>query len=165
MRPFSANAADIETLVAVLQAAAVGELVPYSALSAAIGRDVRRQGYLLATARRDANNASGALFGTVWKMGYKRLAPDEVHTIGGMVRGRIRRSAKRTGHMISQALQTANEMDPEARRKAVSEVTVLGMVAHLTSETATRKHDARETVPPLAMSFEGVLKHLGATPK
>jgi len=86
MTPITDRAAEIDRLTETLCAASVGAVVTYADLSAAIGRDITRARYLAHAAIKRANTQGGAVFGTVYRVGFKRLSTGEVSTIGSTAR-------------------------------------------------------------------------------
>jgi len=155
--PSTAAAADTLAISDCLAKTQVGEVCTYAALSAAIGRDVSRARYLVLRAIRKLNKDTGALFAAVHKVGYKRMAATDAHMFGSSTRARIRRTAHRTSAMIASACERANEMPDAERRKAMAEIGILNMVAHLSTERAIAAHSA-DAPQPVAVSMREMLK-------
>ena len=101
-RPIALLSADAKALHERLLKVAVGELVGYDALTAEIGRDVRKLGYgALQTARRRVLKQKQYVFGTVVNEGLRRLNDVEKVGLGEDGRRRMRRLARRTQLLVS----------------------------------------------------------------
>jgi hypothetical protein len=159
--PTTANQADTQALLARLLSTPVGETCTYADLSAAIGRDVRDARFLLLRAIRLANRQEGALFGVVTRVGYRRMPATDAHLFGQATRQRIRRAARHGSETIGNALDRANDMPADVRRKALAEVSALNMLAHVSGERITQALPAGDTVRPTAESLRGILEHIG----
>lgn len=160
--PSSATETDTLALLDLLAATVIGEVCTYAAMSAALGgREPASFRHLTLAAARRLNKDCGMLFSVVHRVGYKRLAPDEAHTIGAARRARIRRSAHRTAQAIAHTIDRANDMDPAAKRKAMGEISAMNMLAHLAQERVARTHDRPDKPAPLAETLRGVMDHLG----
>ena len=157
--PSTANAADIAALRDTLNKTLVGEVCTYDALSHAIGRDIQRAMFLVLRAIRTLNKENGSLFAAVHRVGYKRMASKDAHMFGSTTRARIRRTAHRTSAMIAAACERANEMPDAERRKAMAEIGILNMVAHLSTERAIASHSA-DTPQPVAVSMREMLRQM-----
>ena len=94
MRPSIQISTETRALADRLMQAAVGDVVTYSDLSAALGADVHRRRYLLMQAIKAANAETGALFASVRRIGYQRLAANEAHIVGAAARRRIRSTTR-----------------------------------------------------------------------
>ena len=70
---------DTQTLADLLRGVAVGEVIEYGALSAAIGRDITMRRDVLERARRRVMRENNMVFGTLINVGLKRL--DDIETI------------------------------------------------------------------------------------
>lgn len=161
MFPTTANEADVQALRERLEATPVGEVCTYAQLDAALGSPSRARRYLVLRALHRMNRETGAIFGAVRGVGYKRLAADEAYTLGHHGRGRIRRTARRTSAAIAQAVSAANEISDEAKRKAMAEVSTLNMIAHVATDRVVKAAQNASKPPTLAESLRGVMAHLG----
>lgn len=156
----TANETDTQALQAALSETKIGDVCTYARMSAAIGRDVAKCRYLVLRAIRRLNKDEGALFSAVHRVGYKRLAADEAHQIGSAARARIRHAAHKASNTIGRAVERANDMAPEARRKAMAEIGSMSLLAHLATEkvVALQKTDKPQ---PVAVTMREVLRQMG----
>lgn len=159
--PSTALEADTQAITELLGATQIGQVCTYAAMSDALGRDIRGRFYVLLRAVRCLNRDTGALFGAVRGVGYKRLPAEDAHQIGSHARARIRRTAHRTSKTIGAALDKANDLSPEARRRAVAEVSAMNMLAHLATDRVVDAQAGDDKPPVLAEALRGVMKHLG----
>ena len=163
--PSSAIEADITAIADTLAETSVGTICTFAAISDAIGRDVGACRYLIPRAIKRVNESSGALFASVRGVGYQRISPDDAHTIGSAARGRVRRTSRRASTTIINAIDRANTLPDDKRRKALGEVATLNMLAHLATERTVRAMPAEGgKVPTIAQSLRGVLDYIGAKP-
>lgn len=87
---------DTKTLAHVLRGIAVGGMVTYEELSAAIARDVQRDGRSnLRTARNRVLTENDIVFEVVRDVGLRRLADPEILTSAAKDKDRIRRTSRR----------------------------------------------------------------------
>jgi len=152
-----------ETLAVLnrLKEAPIGETVTYDDLSAAIGRDIRRHRHVLYSALRVALRDDGLLFGTVRGVGYQRVPAEDAHHVGVDARKGIRRRARRSSKRIAAAMSRANDVSDEARRKAHSEMAALGLIEHLSRDTAQPRDADKPAAPePVALTARRMLEGL-----
>lgn len=144
-----------------LAAASVGEVVEFSEMSAAIGRDIKGRQHILRSALRVVLRDHGALFANVRSVGYQRLPAEEAHKVGARARERIRRGAHRGSLQITQAIRRANDLPPEAMRKAYSEQATLGLIEHLSRDVIQPKQeDGPEKPEPVGVTARRMLEAL-----
>lgn len=138
------NQADIRALADFLAALPVGEIATYDQLSQAIGRNVRNgAGYILTAARDAVEKESGAIFGTVHRVGVKRLTGQEAIGIGAQTGRKIRRAARRG---IGRLGRIRDNSLTDADRKRINAYTAqLGAVALLAQTSTARKVEKQST--------------------
>lgn len=152
---------DTRALADLLCATSVGGTVTYADMTKAIGRDIMSRRYLIPRAISLAAKEAGAIFGGVRRVGYQRLAPSEAHILGAHVRGRIRRSAKRTSDAITSALATANDMPDAERRRAFAEVNSLNLIRHLAADKRVAATVAEPKAEPVAIVMRRFAEQIG----
>lgn len=152
---------DTRALVDLLCAASIGATVTYDQMSAAIGRSIQGRRYLIPRAITLAAKEGGAIFGSVRKVGYLRLAPTEAHVLGAHARGRIRRSAKRTADAITAAMAAANDVPDSERRRAFAEVNSLGLIRHLASDKRVATVASEPKAEPVAVVMRRFADQIG----
>jgi hypothetical protein len=137
---------DVSALVDALVGVSPGQLITYASLSATIGRDVQKVGWLLQSARRIAVREHGVVFGSERGVGLARLTTEQLPTVGATARDRIRRKAKTAQRAMIAASTRANDVSPETSRKINAELSVLGLIQEISKTKAAAPvaaHDAR----------------------
>jgi hypothetical protein len=155
---------DTRALASRLAQVPHGETVPYAELSAAIGRDVRLCRHLIYSAFNLVRKEVGAVFGVVRGEGYQRLTVDQVPHIGSTARRHIRRTARQASKRISASLAKANDVPNEVRLKANTELSVLGLVEHMSRDKNVKPSDDMNTAPqPVAIAAKAFLERIGGS--
>lgn len=127
-------------LADALLASKPDEVLTFDMLSAAIGRDIRTCRHLLQSAARVAQRESGVSFANVIRVGYRRLAAEDVPAkMGGAARKRIRGEARRASGAIKAASSSSNGLPPAAARRANAELGVLGLIGHLAQDREVKR--------------------------
>lgn len=99
--PLFERHAATEALTQLLAACAEGDVVSYEDMCRVTNRDLRGSDrHLVAAARKAAMQEHGAVFGTVIRVGLRRLRPQELIQEGGRQIKRIGRAAKRGGRTL-----------------------------------------------------------------
>jgi hypothetical protein len=144
---------DVAALVERLIDSKPGDLVSYGALTAVVGRDVRGEHrWLVLRAMDVAARDHGAIFGNERGKGYVRLAAEDAHTIGSTARSAIKRKARKAGKLIRFATSRQNSLSPDAARKANAELSVLGLLEHLSRDKNAAPQEVHERRPePVAI--------------
>jgi hypothetical protein len=154
---------DTRRIVEVLTACPVGEHVTLDQLSATIGRDIRLCRYYIYSAMRVVQRDHGFVFATEWRKGYRRLNANELDKIGQSARARIRSHARRGVKTIAAGLAGANDIDPAAHRRALSEQTALGLLEHISRDKNLPTIAETDTRPlPVAIAAREFMKRIGA---
>lgn len=126
----------------------IDEVVSVRQLSEAAGHDLYAERWIIGTALRAVNSEYGAVFATVRKEGYRRLA----HGNGALfaaARGlkRVRRAARAGIKSAGNAAKFANDMNAEQRRQHNQQMAALGLIDHITM--ARTVHTMPEESPPV----------------
>lgn len=130
MSTFKSNpeyAAERSLLAEMLRALPIGGVLTFGAASEAIGRDVRGAArFSLMRAREMVEREDGTIrLDSVMKVGVKRLAEGEMHSIGISHRQRF----KRATHRVYRRLGGAKVNDPAAAHQIRVQLALLGAVA------------------------------------
>lgn len=142
-----------------------GETVTFTAISAAIGRDITRCRHVLHTAIRVSEREAGACFASVRGVGYRRLAADEIVKVGQTARARIRGYARRGRRTIQAGLAGANDVTPETQRRTASELSSLGLLEHIARDRSLPEIPETDTRPLTpADTAKAFMAKIGATP-
>lgn len=144
------TAADIRALADFLAALPVGEVATYAQLSQTIGRNVQKgAGYILAAARDVVEKEAGAIFGTIHRVGVKRLTGQEAIGVGAQTGRKIKRAARRGISRLGRIRD--NSLSDDDRRKINAYTAQLGAVAMLagadTARKVEKKSDASAVLP------------------
>ena len=154
--------AECRALADLFAATPVGKTVTYAAMSQAIGRNIADRRYLAIRAMHVATRETGAIFGSVRGAGYMRLKPQDAHMLGAHTRGRIRRSAKRAADAIVAAVQSANDMPDDAKRRAYAEVNAMALVRHITADKQVSAAASEPKAEPVAITMRKFAEQIGA---
>lgn len=133
---------DTQTLEKILSAAAIGDLVTYSALSAAIGRDVQREARgNLATARQRLHAGRQMVFGAVTNIGLKRL-DDEGKIAAAQGHTRRGRSQYRRAIKTVAAVDNFDALTNDQKLQHSLVAATAGAVLHFTTPARARRLEA-----------------------
>lgn len=117
--------------------AKVGEIVPWDTVRTILGERHKKKLYQVAcVARRRARKEKGAVFGTVIKVGMKRLADSEIHSVGDIAINRIRGTARNAS--ASMACADLGKLTNSQRAMHFGKAAVLAVVADQTTRTAVQ---------------------------
>jgi hypothetical protein len=124
---------EARALADLLLQAREGDLLLYTDLEAAVGRDLRKQRYLLATARRIALREGQCVFRAVTRQGLRRLCNHELPAIGEARRQHIRRTGSRA--MAELECARFGTLLPQEATKVLAYISVMGAIAALSHAT------------------------------
>lgn len=136
--------ADSKTLAAILNDAAVGDVVTYSTLTRAIGRDV--QGVArgcLDMARTIAQRDNKIIFDAVRNMGLRRLSDSQIVDLGDKTRDTIRRASKRT--MKKLVCVDYDAMPKEKQTKHNASISMLGTMVEMAKQSSFKRLESQVT--------------------
>lgn len=152
------NSIDVENIRAALGEVPVGELLTYDAITEIIGAPAKEKRFLILAAIQKINKDTGALFVPVTRVGYRRLPASESYIIGVNTRSKIRRSARRTGQRIINAIRGVNDMPRENLLRANREIAMLGLIEHVSSERAAKIGETEQpTIKPVSKIMSEML--------
>ena len=151
--------AEARAIADLMNATAVGAVITYDAMTAAIGRNVRDCRHVIAAARRVSLRETGAVFASERSNGYRRIEAERVAvTVGPAARATIRRTARRARTVLVAGTERMNDMAPEAQRKLAAEVSALTLVEHLSRDAAVKPSEDGPTKPmPVALTARTML--------
>ena len=137
----------IEALLKVLKELPVDGVLHYRKAALAAGEaDGLKLRDLLRAAVRRAEAEMSARFGTVRKVGVRRLTIEELPGIGSATRSRIGRAARRGFMRLSDI--RSNDVSAPLRARLDAERSVLGAIASISRETTVKKVEQGETTGP-----------------
>lgn len=150
--------ADVAALVDALKSVPVGSTISYAEMTAAIGRKITDHRHLIHSALRIVARDHGAVFANDRGAGYTRLDTASLPNVGVAARGRIRRKARSAAKTIKYGMSRANDVSPETQRKVNAELSVLGLVEHLSRDDKAEPADAHSLRPePVAIVAQRLL--------
>ena len=140
--PSEKTSIDVQTLYDLLHKTRTGDVVSYEALHEAIGRDVREANrYLLLRAieliRRDHNY----VFGTVRRVGVKRLADGEIVGAAAADVASIRRKARKAASKLT-CVTDFDALTADERIRHNATVSLFGAVHSMTKRPQVKKLEA-----------------------
>lgn len=153
---------DARALADLFKSVSVGAIVNYTDMTEAIGRNIHDRRHLIPRALTLAAREAGAIFGSVRKIGYQRLSPQEAHILGANARGRIRRTAKRTAEAISAAVSTANDLPDAEKRRAYAEINSLNLIRHIAADKQVSASEVTPRAEPLGIVMRRFARTIGA---
>jgi len=154
--------AETRAIADLLIACPIGETVTLASMSDAIGRDITKHRYIIASARRLVEREVGAVFTSVRGVGYKRLDVERaIGVVAPAARKHIARSARRASRSITAALSKANDVPTDLQRRAVYELGVLGIIEYAARERVKQTPEDTPTKPePVAVVAKRWLSRL-----
>lgn len=145
---------DVQILVDYLRDQS-GE-VTYAALSDVLGRDVRNGAWTVLASARRALQREGIVYGTIRKVGIKRLDDEEIVGTGRDALKKTRRASRRALNRLACA--DYDKLTNEGRIKHNTYVSMLGALNAITKEPQIRKIEAgvedAQAKLPLAKTLE-----------
>lgn len=154
---------ETEILIELLKALPVGGIIELGTMSAAISRDITTCRYLFYAAAKYMEREQNAVFGSVRRVGYKRLQSNEISGLGRTARSRIRGTARRGVRAMAAGVAGANDIEPEEKLRVLAEQSSLAMIEHLARERNLPKMQPTETrAKPVAETARGFLVKIGA---
>lgn len=153
---------DARALADLFKRTSIGAIVTHADMTEAIGRNIHDHRHLIPRAITLAAREAGAVFGSVRKVGYQRLAPQEAYILGSNARGRIRRTAKRAAEAISAAVTATNDLSDTDKRRAYAEVNSLGLIRHLAADKQVSAAAAEPKAEPLGIVMRRFAQSIGA---
>lgn len=153
MTPDFSRSTQTLALIEALQAASIGTVLTYGQLSKAIGEDVQNgaRHYLYSAIK--ALQTEGVAFGTVRRMGVKRLTAEEIPAIGDAALLHIRRSSRRARKRMG-VVAGMNDVPNETRIKVNATASLLGVIEHFSTGKSAKKAEeaaTHGTVPPMKL--------------
>ncbi len=133
---------DTQTLERLLWEVPVGDTVPYSTLSEAIGRNVQQRArHILVSAVRRVLREKRMVFAAVANVGLKRLDDEGVLSVGGEAVHAINRKCSRVVKKLSCVEYDKLPTQGQTTHNVL--VSQLGMLKHVTSSPTQKKLEQR----------------------
>lgn len=156
--------AEVRSVAELLMKCQPNGIVTFDEMSEAIGRSIFKCRHVIVSARRVAERESGAVFTSERSTGYKRLEVAAVaDVVGTSARAHIRKSARRGARSILEGTRRSNDLAPEVQRKVAAEMSVLGLVEHISRDSNVKPSAEAPTKPqPVAVTARAFLTALGS---
>jgi len=138
----------IDRVAAILRSMSVGQTVTYESLGAKY--------YVIMRARETVEKEDGIRFGTVHKVGVKRLAADEVPALGIAGLRHMHRVGKKTVKRLTN-LKAYNDMTPTDRLRVAAQRMIASAIVEKTARTAVKEAEDNVRTAGAAIDF-GSLK-------
>lgn len=145
--PPTVTAVSLQAVKSALESCPVGGTISYKDIEGLSKVEILKKRYLVARAISSLNKDCGAVFVSVYRVGYRRLPPAEAHALGASARLKIYRTAGRSKKRIVRALCFANDIPQQAAIQANREVAMLGLIQHAAHERQM-KHTVTESESP-----------------
>ena len=160
-KPIPGPSIDRRILIERMEKASVGDLLPYSELSALLGRDVREKARgSLYSAVRYLRRQNGMVFAAVSNVGMKRLDDTEKISVAESAMRRIRKTAGRAVEALSCVDDFAG-LSEDLRVRHQTLMAGAGAVATITSKKKLDQLQKRVrevgNVLPLAKTLEAFI--------
>ena len=146
--------AEVTTILKLMRDVPIGEILHYSTMTEALGRDVRHQckRALVVALRRAVKE--GMVFDVVPKIGYKRLNDSETIAVSNKTIAHVRRATKRTLDKLSTVDPAS--LDNAGRIRYSTTVSAMGTLSFFSSTANVRKIEeaSPKTALPIGQIFE-----------
>jgi len=130
---------DTQILEKLLLAAAVGSVIEYGVLSAAIGRNVQTEArHIMESARRRVLKSERMVFEPVINIGLKRLDDVGIVSLGPSYVGRIHNLSRRGAQKLT-AVKAFDALPNELKVEHNVRLAQLGAVRHMSTSKTTKK--------------------------
>lgn len=157
-RPIGVMSIDVKTVYDMLRRCEIGDTVTYEDMEKSIGRSVRYQNrWILSSACRRLLAQDSMLFGTVSKVGVKRLSDSEIVGVGQDTVQRIHRSALRGTRKLS-AIRNYDGLSKSDKVRHGVQASALGILAHVTKERQLRRIEAKIENDPMTLPLQKTLE-------
>jgi hypothetical protein len=158
MRPIGLLSIDVKTIYDLLARCSVGDVIAYATMQAAIGRSVTGTGrWILASARRRALHQNAMLFGSVSKVGVKRLSDPEIVDTGKDAVDRIHRITNKSARNMT-AIRDFDALPTESKVRHNTYLSALALLGHISKEKQLKrlqeKVNKEQVALPLAKTLE-----------
>jgi hypothetical protein len=121
------NAADIEVVSELLRATSIGATLSYAEISTAIGRNIQSHSHILRSAQARVEKETGSLYSVIRSVGIKRLASNELSSVGLEAIRKVRRTARRGFNRLDTV--RTNDLAHEDVNKIIAHKSQLGAIA------------------------------------
>lgn len=140
-KPRFQRSADTSLIVTLLSRAAVGELVPYSAIEAILGRNPQTHRAPTESALRILLNEDGMVFECVPREGYRRLDDAQIVGSTNSIRERQHRLSRKALRRL--AVVDTTKISEEQRRSYYTHLSVQGALQHATAAKSQKSIESK----------------------
>ena len=139
MKAISEFEPDVQKLAECLREASISEIVTYERLDKVLGRSVQDNRYILVRARTTVEKEIGAVFGTVFRVGLKRMPVEDFPTVGQYSRRAIRRRARKASDRMANGLAKINDAPADIVRAVSREQSILGLIQYACRDSTMKR--------------------------
>lgn len=149
---------DVKTVSDALRATKIGDTVAYSTLEQLIGRSIRGKNYwILLSARKRLLSQDSMLFGTVSKVGLKRLSDSEIIAASRDELNRVHRGALRGLRKIS-SVQDYNSLPHAEKVNHGVTASALSVLSYMTKEAQLKRIEKKIEKSPVTLPLHKTLE-------
>jgi hypothetical protein len=139
-RPLFLISIDVKSTYDLLIKANVGDIIKYEEIEALLGRSVRGEkgAWILSSARRRAFTQNSMLFGTISKVGVKRLDDREIVDSTHDALTRIHRASLKAARRLT-AIRDFDALGTSYQTKHNTNASALALLVYVTKESQLKK--------------------------
>lgn len=155
---------DVRALCKVFAETRVGEVLTYQQLSEVIRKDIQTEGrQALTSARAITQRELGYVFGTIFRVGLKRLSDIEIVQTGQQTVVKIRNQSKRGAQRVATA--APEKLPIESRIQQNTYLSLLAMVHATVQEKRLKKLEERVAQAEAKLPLDKTLEAFKDEPK
>jgi hypothetical protein len=143
-KPDFVMSADAASIVALFEAAAVGETVSHKKIAEVLGRNIDAVRGAMATALRAIQRENRMVFRSVRGVGYIRLNDSEIVDISDQAREKMRRAAGRTARTLVCVDYDSLPKDKQTKHNAA--LSLFGAIAEISKSSSIRRLENAITI-------------------
>lgn len=148
---------DVRSLCNLMANTDIGQILSYEEMSKVIGRDVQTEARgALVSARRITQRELGYVFGTIYRLGLKRLSDVEIVQTGAQSVVKIHHASRRGADRIANA--APEKLPIESRVQMNTYLSVLAMVHAVSTEKRLKRLEEKVAQAEARLPLERTLE-------
>lgn len=151
---------DTRLLIAEIQKMKVGDTLKFDRVKEIVGRDAHGSFSPLQSALRICRRQHGMEFGSITKVGYKRLNDVEIVASAESDMRRAHRASRRSAERLSR-VQNFAALPAEAQAKHNAAMSIVSVIGAVTSKRAVNRIETETAKAHKELPIAGTLKALG----